>query len=118
MIKRYNVGKRLSEAVIHNGVAYLCGQCCFEENEGKKDVQTQTREALANIERVLKDIGSDKTKILMATIYLKDISYFDEMNEVWDNWVEPGHAPARACVEAALAEKELLVEIVVTAAVE
>ena len=54
----------------------------------------------------------------MATIYLKDISYFDEMNEVWDNWVEPGYAPARACVEAALAEKELLVEIVVTAAVE
>ena len=66
----------------------------------------------------MKDIGSDKSKILMATIYLKDISYFDEMNEVWDNWVEAGHAPARACVEAALAEKELLVEIVVTAAVE
>ena len=66
----------------------------------------------------MKDIGSDKSKILMATIYLKDISYFDEMNEVWDNWVETGHAPARACVEAALAEKELLVEIVVTAAVE
>lgn len=117
MIKRYNVGKRLSEAVVYNNMAFLCGQCCNEGNENKKDVQTQTKEALANIERVLKDIGSDKTKILSATIYLKDISYFDEMNEVWDSWILEGHAPARACVEAALAEKDLLVEIVITAAI-
>ena len=53
----------------------------------------------------------------MATIYLKDISYYDEMNEVWDSWIAEGHYPARACVEAALAERDLLVEIVVTAAV-
>ncbi|MFK4784992.1 RidA family protein [Fusobacterium sp. MFO224] len=117
MIKRYNQSKRLSEAVIYNGVAYLCGQCCHEGNEEKKDVKVQTKEALENIERVLADIGSNKTKILSATIYLKDIRYFDHMNEIWDNWVIEGYAPARACVEAALAEKELLVEIVVTAAV-
>lgn len=117
MIKRYNQGKRLSEAVIYNGVAYLCGQCCHEGNEDKKDVKTQTKEVLENIERVLKSIGSDKSKILSATIYLKDISYFDEMNDIWDNWVLEGYAPARACVEAALAEKELLIEIVITAAV-
>lgn len=117
MIKRYNLGTRYSEAVIHNGVAYLCGQCCHEGNEGEKDVKVQTRETLENIDRVLAEIGSDKTKVLMATIYLKDISYYAEMNEVWDEWIAEGHYPARACVEAALAERELLVEIVVTAAV-
>ncbi len=117
MIQRFNKGLRMSEAVVYNGVAYLCGQCCFEENEGKKDVQTQTREALANVERVLADIGSDKEKLLMVTIYLKDINYFDEMNEIYDAWVSKENPPARACLEAKMCEKELLVEIVVTAAI-
>lgn len=116
MIKRYNQSKRLSEAVVYNGIAYLCGQCCYEENEGKKNIKIQTKEALENIERVLDKVGSDKRKILSATIYLKNINHFDEMNEIWENWLEEGYSPARACVEANLAEKELLVEIVVTAA--
>lgn len=116
MIKRHNAGTRYSEAVIHNGIAYLCGQCCFEGNEAEKDVKQQTEETLANIDRVLKEIGTDKTKVLMATIYLKDIKDYAAMNEVWDKWIAEGHYPARACVEAALAEEELLVEIVVTAA--
>ncbi len=118
MIQRFNKGSRMSEAVVYNGVAYLCGQCCNEENEGKKDVQTQTREALANVDRVLHDVGTDKEKLLMVTIYLKDINYFDEMNEVYDAWVSKENPPGRACVEAKLAEKELLVEVVVTAAVD
>ena len=80
MIKRHNLGTRYSEAVIYNGVAYLCGQCCHEGDEGKKDVKVQTKETLENIDRVLAEIGSDKSKVLMATIYLKDISYYDEMN--------------------------------------
>ena len=117
MIKRHNLGTRYSEAVIYNGVAYLCGQCCHEGDEGKKDVKVQTKETLENIDRVLAEIGSDKSKVLMAKNYLKDISYYDEMNEVWDSWIAEGHYPARACVEAALAERDLLVEIVVTAAV-
>lgn len=116
MIKRHNAGTRYSEAVIHNGTAYLCGQCCFEGNEAEKDVKQQTEETLANIDRVLKEIGTDKTKVLMATIYLKDIKDYAAMNEVWDKWIAEGHYPARACVEAALAEEELLVEIVVIAA--
>ncbi len=118
MIKRYNKGKRMSEAVVYNGVAYLCGQCCFEENEGQKDVKTQTQETLANVERVLAEVGSSKEELLMVNIYLKDIAYFDEMNEIYDAWVSKENPPARACVEAKLAEKELLVEIVVTAAVK
>ena len=117
MIKRHNIGGRYSEASIYNGVAYLCGQCCHEGDEDKKDVKTQTREALENVDRILKEIGSDKSKVLMATIYLKDISYYDEMNEVWDSWIVKEHYPSRACVEAHMAERELLVEIVITAAI-
>ena len=118
MIKRYNMGGRYSEATVYNGVAYLCGQCCNEGNEREKDIKVQTKETLENIDRVLADIGIDKSKILMAAIYLKDIAYYDEMNEIWDSWIVKDKYPARACVEAKLAEKDLLVEIVVTAAIE
>lgn len=116
MIKRYNQSKRLSEAVIYNGTVYLCGQCCYEENEGKKNIKIQTKEALENIERILAEVGSDKRKILSTTIYLKNINHFNEMNEIWESWLEEDFSPARACVEANLAEKELLIEIVVIAA--
>lgn len=116
MIKRHNLGGRYSEATIYNGVAYLCGQCCNEGNEREKDIKVQTKETLENIDRVLFEIGSNKSKILMATIYMKDIAFYDEMNEIWDSWIVKGNYPSRACVEAKLAEKDLLIEIVITAA--
>ena len=75
---------------------------------GKKDVKVQTKETLENIDRVLAEIGSDKSKVLMATIYLKDISYYNEMNEVWDSWIAEGHYPGQ---EPVLKSPHLLKEI-------
>jgi len=114
MIQRIDAGPRMSEASIHNGVAYLAGQ--VPETDGA-DIETQTREVLASIDAVLAQAGSDKRRILRAEIFLADIADFDGMNRAWDAWVVPGHAPARATIEARLARPEWKVEIVVTAAV-
>ena len=114
MIQRIDVGPRMSEASIHNGVAYLAGQ--VPETDGA-DIETQTREVLASIDALLAQAGSDKRRILRAEIFLADIADFDGMNRAWDAWVVPGHAPARATIEARLARPEWKVEIVVTAAV-
>jgi len=112
-IKRLHVGKTLSEIAIYNGTVYLAGQ--VSEN-GAKGIAAQTREVLGHIDRLLAEAGSDKTRILMCQIFLKDIRSFAGMNEVWNEWVEDGHAPPRATVVAKLAKPEWLVEIVVTAA--
>ncbi|QQP99410.1 RidA family protein [Lysobacter enzymogenes] len=114
MIQRFDVGARLSEMAIHNGVAYLAGQVPDSED---LDIAGQTRETLASIDALLARAGSDKTRILMAQIFLADIADFDGMNAVWDAWVEPGHTPPRATVQAPLANPKYRVEIVVTAAV-
>jgi len=111
-ITRIEPGKRMSNAVIHNGTVYLAGQV----GEPGADVATQTRQILAEVERLLALAGSDKTRILKAQIWLSDISTFDQMNAVWDAWVAPGNAPARATGESKLAGPEYLVEIIVTAA--
>ena len=114
MIQRIDAGPRMSEASIHNGVAYLAGQ--VPETDGA-DIETQTREVRASIDALLAQAGSDKRRILRAEIFLADIADFDGMNRAWDAWVVPGHAPARATIEARLARPEWKVEIVVTAAV-
>lgn len=114
MIQRFDVGARLSEMAIYNGVAYLAGQVPDSED---LDIAGQTRETLASIDALLARAGSDKTRILMAQIFLADIADFDGMNAVWDAWVEPGHTPPRATVQAPLANPKYRVEIVVTAAV-
>lgn len=114
MIQRIDAGKRMSEASIHNGVAYLAGQVPLTDDA---DIETQTREVLAEIDALLAQVGSDKTRILRAQIYLSDIGDFDGMNRAWDAWVVPGQAPSRATVEARLARPAWKVEIVVTAAV-
>ncbi|WP_202709965.1 RidA family protein [Sporosalibacterium faouarense] len=114
-IKRYEGTGRMSRAVIHNDTVYLCGQTC---GDGDKDVKEQTKVVLEKIEELLNKYGSDKHHILSTTIYLKDISLFSEMNEVWDAWVENGFEPARACVEAKMAREEILVEMSVTAAIK
>ena len=112
-ITRIETGKRMSNAVIHDGVVHLAG---VVGNPGG-DAGTQTRDCLAEIDRLLALAGSDKTRILRAQIWLSDIGAdFAAMNAEWDAWVPEGHAPARATGEARLAAPEYLVEIIITAA--
>jgi enamine deaminase RidA (YjgF/YER057c/UK114 family) len=115
-IQRRNVGKRLSGLVIHqpSGTAYLAGQVA---DDPKADVTGQTEQVLAQIDDLLFEAGSDKSKILSATIYLPDMGDFAAMNAVWEKWVVPGHTPARATVEARLAAPEYRIEIQIVAAV-
>lgn len=113
MIERQETKQRMSRIVKHNGTIYLCGQVCADATQGIKE---QTATMLDKVEALLEQAGSDKEHMLSATIYIKDMKDFAEMNEVWDNWVPEGHAPARACVEASMARDALLVEISVVAA--
>ena len=113
MVQRYEVGARMSEMAVHNGVCYLAGQVAAS---GQGDIGAQTREVLAAIDTLLALAGTDKTRVLRAQIFLADISEFPGMNAVWDTWVVAGHTPPRATVQAALAKPEWKVEIVVTAA--
>jgi len=103
----------MSEAVIHNGMVFLAGQVA---DDTKQDVGGQTSQVLAEIDRLLAEAGSDKSKLLSAQIFLADMADFAAMNKVWEAWVVPGQTPARATVEAAMAKPAYLVEIVVTAA--
>ncbi|MFJ2986374.1 RidA family protein [Collimonas sp. NPDC087041] len=112
-IQRLHVGKRLSEAAIHNGTVYLAGQLAEDTTQ---NIEGQTRETLGHIDRLLAEAGSDKHHILSCQIYLADVKDFDGMNAVWDEWVAAGNSPPRATVEAKLARSEILIEIVVVAA--
>jgi enamine deaminase RidA (YjgF/YER057c/UK114 family) len=113
-IARLQAGPRMSQAVVHGSTVYLAGQVA-QQPKGKS-VGEQTKEILAQIDRLLAEAGSDKTRILSTTIYLAEIATFAEMNAVWDAWVAAGHAPARATVEAKLAAPEYTVEIACIAA--
>jgi enamine deaminase RidA (YjgF/YER057c/UK114 family) len=113
-IQRFDVGARLSEMAVHNGTVYLAGQVCADGTVG---ITEQTSAVLAMIDALLARAGSDKSKVLMAQIFIADMADFPAMNAVWDGWVAPGHTPPRATVQAALAKPEWKVEIVVTAAV-
>jgi len=113
-IQRHETGTRMSQAVVHGNTAYFAGQV---GNAGES-VAAQTATVLEKIENLLAMVGSDKSKLLQATIWLADIGDFAAMNEVWDAWVEPGHAPARAYGESKLARPDLLVEIIAVAAVD
>jgi len=113
-IQRFHVEKRLSDMAIHNGVAYLAGQV---PDDASLDVTGQTTQVLATIDRLLAEAGTDKSRILMATVYVANMKEFDGMNKAWDAWVADGSAPPRATVEARLANPDYKVEIVVTAAV-
>jgi enamine deaminase RidA (YjgF/YER057c/UK114 family) len=114
-IERRHVAKRLSELVIHraSGLVYLAGQVA---DDGHANITGQTQQVLANIDRLLAEAGSDKRKILSATIYLPDMSDFAAMNAVWEAWVAPGDAPARATVQAKLASPDYRIEISIVAA--
>lgn len=103
----------MSQCVVHNDTVYLAGQV---DGEASPKAGEQTARCLERIDHLLEMAGTDKSKLLTATIWLSDMRFFAEMNEVWDGWVSPGNTPARACVEAKLATAQLLVEIRVTAA--
>ncbi len=113
-IQRLHIEKRYSEVVIHNGTVYLAGQLA-DHLDG--DIRQQTRETLASIDRLLAEAGSDKSRILSVTVYLKDIAAdYAGMNAEWDAWVAAGASPARATLEARLYAPEVLVEMQVIAA--
>ena len=105
----------MSKAVVHGNTVYLAGQVA-DKTKGAS-VAEQTKEIVAIIDELLKEAGTDKTKVLSATIYLSDISTFPEMNSIWDTWVVPGETPARATLEAKLAAPDYKVEIAVIAAI-
>ena len=113
-IQRQLTNERMSQIVVHGGTVYLAGQVGDDMNAG---IEQQTRETLANIERMLDLAGTDKSRLLSVTIYLKDIdAHFAGMNSAWDTWLPKGVAPARATVEAKLCEPQILVELSVVAA--
>lgn len=112
-LTRFHVGPRLSETAVHNGTVYLAGQV---PDDLDKDLRGQTAEVLAMVDRLLAEAGSDKSRILMAQIFLADIDEIGTMNEVWDAWIPAGHTPPRATVQARMAKPGYRIEIVVTAA--
>jgi enamine deaminase RidA (YjgF/YER057c/UK114 family) len=113
-IQRFDPGARMSEAVVYNGFVFLAGQVAVDAPGAS--VGDQTQNILDNIDVLLASAGSDKTRLLSATIWLSDISAFDEMNPVWEAWLPAGQAPARATVESRLAGPEFTVEIGIIAA--
>lgn len=112
-IQRSQSNQRMSQIVIHNDIIYLSGQV---GNKNSQSIKIQTSEVLDKIEKLLLDAGSNKKNILSATIYLKDMAFFEEMNMIWDNWLPKKCSPARATVESNLALPEFLVEICIIAA--
>src|SRR6195952_2437316 len=112
--QRFETGPRMSQVVIHGDTIYLAG--VVASTAAGKSVTEQTKEVLSIIDGHLAKAGSDKSKLLSATIYLPDMKTFPEMNAVWDGWVSQGNTPARATVEAGLAAPQYGVEIMVIAA--
>ena len=115
-IKRIKSNQRMSQAVVHGGLVYTAGQVAM--TAGGESVTRQTEAILAEIDALLAEAGTDKSRLLSATIWLASMDDFAEMNQVWDAWVAPGGTPARACVEARLAAPQFAVEIAVIAAIE
>jgi enamine deaminase RidA (YjgF/YER057c/UK114 family) len=113
-IQRFDTGPRMSQVVIHGDTVYLAG--VVANKAAGESVTRQTQEVLSIIDGHLAKAGTDKSKLLSATIYLTDMKTFAEMNAVWDGWVSAGNTPARATVEARLAAPPYSVEIMVIAA--
>ena len=112
-IQRHGTTRRYSDSVVHNGTVYLVEV----PSNLDADITAQTHNLLASVEALLAQAGSDKSRLLMVTIYLADMADYDAMNQVWDAWLPEGCAPARACLQARLANPGFRVEMVLTAAV-
>ena len=114
-IERRHKGSRMSQTVVHGNTVYLAGQVGDDRDA---DIATQTAQTLANIDTLLAEVGSDKSKLLSAEIWISDMSKFDEMNAVWDAWIDPDNPPGRACCEARLAHPDWKVEVIIVAAAD
>jgi enamine deaminase RidA (YjgF/YER057c/UK114 family) len=113
-IERHEVGPRMSKAVVHGNTVYLAG--IVADNPKGTSVKEQTQDILRQIDGFLAKVGTDKSKLLSANIWITDMANFADMNAVWDAWEAPGNTPARATVEARLAAPDYKVEIMVVAA--
>jgi enamine deaminase RidA (YjgF/YER057c/UK114 family) len=114
MIKRFEVGPRMSQAVVYGGAVHISGQVADDRKVG---VESQTAQVLAKIDALLKQAGSDRSKLVAVNVFLPHIVDFDAMNKVYDAWIDKANPPARACVEARLADPDLRVEMTAIAAV-
>jgi len=111
-IQRHGTTRRYSDSVVHNGTVYLVEVPSNPDG----DIAAQTGNLLASFDNLLAQVGSDKCRLLMVTVYLAEMADYDGMNAVWDAWIPDGHAPTRACVQARLANPAWRVEMAVTAA--
>ena len=115
-LKRYKTNKRMSQAVVHGNTVYTAGQVAM--NAGGESITRQTQDILAEVDNLLSEAGTDKSKLVSATIWLTSMDDFAEMNGIWDAWVVLGKTPARAFVESKLAAPQFNVEIAVIAALD
>jgi enamine deaminase RidA (YjgF/YER057c/UK114 family) len=113
-IQRHHSNARMSKIVQHGGLIFLCGQT--SSGSAHASIADQTGEVLRRIDALLVEVGSDRSRLLSATVYLKHIEDFAAMNAVWEAWVPSGAAPARTTVQASLASPDLLIEVTVVAA--
>ena len=113
MIQRSQKGSRMSQAVSHGGLVYIAGQVAEDRKAG---IEAQTGDVLGKIDALLKEAGTDRSKLLAVNVFLPAIVDFDAMNGVYDAWIDPANPPARACVEARLADPDLRVEMTAVAA--
>jgi len=112
-ITRHHKGPRMSQAVEHNGVVYLAGQVADDYN---KDIKDQTKSCLDKIDALLAECGTDKSKLLWAQLWVSDMRYFQDMNTIWDAWIDPDNPPVRAGLCSDLADPRFIVEVMVMAA--
>ena len=114
-IERRHSGSRMSQVVVHNDTVYLAG---IVANDRDADMATQTSQVLSKIDGYLAEVGSSKSKLLSAEIWINDMALFSEMNAVWDTWIDPENPPTRACSQVPLAHPDFKVEIIVRAALD
>lgn len=114
-IKRINPGSRMSKATLFNGILHVSGQVAGDR---KASIESQTRQVLDLIEGIIKDAGGTKSGLLAINIFLTNIKDFDAMNTVYDQWIDPANPPARACIEARLADPDLRVEMTAVCAID
>ncbi|ESX80847.1 MULTISPECIES: RidA family protein [unclassified Mesorhizobium] len=114
MIKYFQSGSRMSQAVVYGGLVHIAGQVADDRKAG---IEGQTSEVLSKIEALLVEAGSSKSKLVAVNIFLPQIGDFDAMNSIYDAWVDSARLPARACVEARLADPDLRIEVTAVAAV-
>jgi enamine deaminase RidA (YjgF/YER057c/UK114 family) len=104
----------MSQAVVYGGMVHIAGQVA---NDRKAGIESQTRDVLAKIDQLLAEAGTSKSRLVAVNVFLPQIGDFEAMNSIYDSWVDPERLPARACVEARLADPDLRIEITAVAAV-